>query len=206
MPVVGKTGREIAARAAYFKLTSDLTIREVDFADKPIGYHPRIHDVTAEAYFAVSEAFKREYLGPNHRSEPAKIAALTCAVISMVRPIRYVDPGNVVDEAVLYVNAMVAMRAAVVIIDHPFHKRAFDDRRRFYRMLREIDLPCLTPILDEANQNDGVLTSNWQIQLQRSDRTTLNGLVTMFSVLAAMPVMKRPSVGLAGLRTGQPES
>lgn len=190
MPVVGKTSDEVARRAEFFRAIMDIAIASPSFNTLPIGYHPNVPTVLAEVYFAVSEAYKRLYLKPGSRTERVKVVALSVATVAYVSPLRPQDPAHADREELLYLNPMLAMRVATAIIKHPFEKRTPDDQRRFFRALAELDLPCAAPMIEEANSNGGVLTSNWQIDLAAADRSILNLLVSRFTVLDQMPVYK----------------
>lgn len=144
----------------------------------------------SECYFALSEAYKHGRLGVGHRTEPTKIAALTCVTIAVVCPLRPPNPDNVERVEEIYANPMLAMTAACSIVGHLFHQRAFDDRRRFYKALMRIEMPSLDPIIQEFVSRDGALNSDWKIDLSRSESGTLDSKVCMFSVLRDVKIFR----------------
>lgn len=162
------------------------------FRQIPIAYHDRIPIALAEAYFAISEAYKRVHLEEGRRTNPIKQAAFTCVAISVIRPLRPVDSPEIDNEELLYVNQMLAMRASCAIIDHPFHKRAFDDQRRFYRSLSTLSLPSLDPLIGEVNNSDGKIISEYDLELSLTEQRELNFVVSMFTVLNDLPIYKKP--------------
>src|ERR1700722_1310110 len=93
-----------------------------------IQYHANVHNVLAHVYFAMSEAYKTEFLNPGKGTDPTKQAALTCAAICAVKPLRPL-PTDEVHEEHIYVNQMLAMRCACAIIDHPIQDHSFDEQR-----------------------------------------------------------------------------
>ena len=103
----------------------------------------------AEAYFLLSEtAFKPKRIETGHRTTKPKIAALTCAAISIVNPIQF-EAASPDIAAVKYANPMFAMHIACSVIDHPYSIRAFDERRRVYDQILGLDLPCLHPFIED---------------------------------------------------------
>lgn len=174
-------------RAGFFAEAISLHLKDIAFAGTEIEHHPKISSVMAEAFFALTDAYERRHLNAGKKIEPVKQAALTCAVICCVMPLRPVL--ELVDrEELIYINPMLAMRAACAIIAHPFHRRAFDEQRRHYRLTQSLSLPSLAPLLDEANTNDCVLTSNFELDLKRDERDRLNGLVNYFTVLKELKI------------------
>jgi hypothetical protein len=148
-----------------------------------VRFHPKIGDLLAEVYFALTDAYKAAFLSPGRRTEARKIAALTCASIAAVQPLR--PPASTIErEEYLYINPMFAMRCACAIVDHPWHKRAFDERRRFCKALMDIRLPCTDDMIADANANDGViLLGTYSLDLSPPERAFLHMLIGRFEVL-----------------------
>lgn len=191
MPVVGKTALEISARADFFKTAIDIQLAAPAMHGLDLGYHPLMPGILAHAYFAVSEAYKKQYLYPDKQTDPTKQAALTCAAIAFIKPLRPPD-SRIQREEYIYVNAMLAMRAACGIVEHPFHQRDFDSQRRFYKQLNLLELPNMASIMSEAAANGGEIKGNVQVSLTRHEEYQLNSLINMFVVLRDMKIYKSP--------------
>lgn len=185
MPVNGVTAADIAVRASFFAKATELLLEGPAFSGCLVEVHLGIHSVIAEGFFALADAYERHHLKPGKKIEPVKQAALTCAVVCAISPLRP-TAALVEEEELLYINPMLAMRAACSVIGHPFDKRAFDERRRHYRMVGSLRLPSLAPLIAEANANDGVLSSDFSFDLAMDERHRLNGLINYFTVLNDM--------------------
>jgi hypothetical protein len=159
----------------------DLQLGSRLMRDLGIVYHPQAPNLLAHVYFALSEAYKGGFLYPDRRTDPTKIAAITCAAISGVRPL-HAPTAAVEREEYIYVNQMLAMRCACGIVDHPVHTRGFDEQRRIYMMLQRIALPSIEPIVDEAVSNNGLITSDFQIKLTSAEEFNLKALINLFVV------------------------
>jgi hypothetical protein len=149
--------------------------------DLGVIYYPQVHNLLAHVYFALSEAYKGEFLYPKKGTDPTKQAAITCATIAVVRPLH--APSPVIEkEEYIYINEMLAMRCACGIVDHPVHTRGFDEQRRIYMMLGRLVLPSIAPIVDEAVAYNGAITSNFEIKLTTAEEFNLKALVSLFVV------------------------
>lgn len=179
MPVVGKQAADINARAAYFLKMIELLTGSAAFNHLGLQYHSNVHFVLAHVYFAMSEAYKAEFLNPGKRTDPTKQAALTCAAICAVNPLRPI-PTEAVHEEHLYVNQMLAMRCACSILDYPIQDLSFDEMRRICLHMRPFTFPSVKPVLDEAAANNGEIKSNLAIGLTTQEKQTLKGLVALF--------------------------
>lgn len=189
MPVSGVTSQEIEVRADFFAKATEVLLHGPAFKGCAVDAHPRINLVMAEAFFVIADAYERHHLKPGKRIEPIKQAAIACATVCVVAPLRPRDM-KIEQEELLYINPMLAMRASASIIDHPFHNRSFDEQRRHYRMIGATKLPSLRPLIDEANAKDGVLVSGFSVDLDVDERHRLNGLINYFTVLHGMKIMK----------------
>lgn len=182
MPVVGKTAAEISTRAEYFRKMIELQCRSPALRDLGLLYHPSAADVLSHIYFGLSEAYKAEYLYPHERTDPTKQAAITCAAISVVKPLRP-PSAEITREEFLYANQMLAMRCSCSIIEHRFHTQAFDARRRIYKQLSLIEFPCTKEVMTEAANNNGQIKSEIVFKLNLNEEYKLKSLVNLFVVL-----------------------
>jgi hypothetical protein len=187
VPVVGKTALDISTRAEFFKDAIEVQLKSPAMQGLGLVYHEKMPEILAHAYFAMSEAYKRTFLYPNKQTDPTKQAALSCAAIAFIKPLRPPD-SRIQREEYIYVNAMLAMRASCAIVEHPFHTRDFDSQRRFFKQLDLLDLPNVTSIMNEASANGGVIKGNLQIALTRQEEYQLKSLINMFVVLRDMKI------------------
>jgi len=178
VPVKGKQAADIDARAAFFLAMIKNQTASRAFSHLELQYHDNIPTVLAHVYFALSEAYKSEFLNPGSGTDPTKQAALTCAAICAVNPLRPLPTEKVVEEH-LYLNPMLAMRCGCAIIGHPLHYN-FDASRRIYVQAQRFEFPSIQPILDEAAASGGEIKSNVEIKLTPAEEACLTGLVTMF--------------------------
>ena len=150
--------------------------------DLGLLYHPSVADVLSHIYFGLSEAYKAEYLYPHERTDPTKQAAITCAAISVVKPLRP-PSAEIAREEFLYANQMLAMRCSCSISEHPFHTQAFDARRRIYKQLSLIELPYTKEVMTESANNNGQIKSEIVFKLNLNEEYKLKSIVNMFVVL-----------------------
>jgi hypothetical protein len=188
LPVVGKTAADIDARAAFFlgmieKLTSSSA-----FSSLGIVYHSNIHNILAHVYFALSEAYKGKFLNDGKGTNPTKQAALACAAICAVNPLRPV-PGEEVREEHIYMNQMLAMRCACAIINHPVYLRSFDEQRRIYLQMQRYSFPSVRTILDATIANNGYISSNIAISLTPDEEVIVKSLISLFVVYKDLKIM-----------------
>lgn len=179
MPVRGKQQADIDNRAAYFKEMIELLLGSSAFNHLEVQYHENVHKVISHVYFALSEAYKRKFLHDGAGTDPTKQAALTCAAVCAVKPLRPL-PTNKVHYEHIYMNQMLAMRCACAIIDHPIQSLGFDEQRRIYMHMDRFQFPSTTPILDEAAANKGEIKSNVEITLTPKEEGDLKGLIALF--------------------------
>jgi hypothetical protein len=189
LPVAGKKLAEVQTRAQYFSRMIEIQRRSPALVALDIRYHPKAPSLLSHVYFALSEAYKAIFLNEGKGTDPTKQAAFTCATISVVKPLH--SPTDQIDrEEYIYMNQMFAMRCACGIVDHPFHSRSWHDRRRFYKQLQKLDLPVVNPIIDEAVDNNGDITTEWKIKLSNDDEYKLTSLVNQFVVLKDLKIIK----------------
>jgi hypothetical protein len=189
MPVPTRDEEELAQRALFFMEILDLQCSSKAYADVPLVYHKSMPNLLAHVHFALTDAFKKEFLKDGHRTDLNKRAAITCATIAYVGPLRPTPGSNIAhsEETLesahyLYANPMAAMRAACSIVPHPFHKRPFDDQHRIFRALRGIELPSVDWIIDESKANNGEIKSDCVVKLSEAEIATLCLLVDDFVV------------------------
>lgn len=151
--------------------------------------------ILAHVYFCLTDAYKAEFLKDGHRTDGAKRAAITCATLSYVAPLRPPPGTNIVEaddsyegSLYLYANPMLAMRAASTLVKHPFNKRPFDDRRRIYSALRGLKFPSVDWIIDEAINNDGVISSSCAVKLTEQEMANLSLLTDDFVIYSYLTV------------------
>lgn len=183
MPVSGKTPHDISARAETLKELAYRQLWNPEFVHLDAQFNPKTANILAECYFAMSEAYKREWKLAG-RTEWTKVGALTAATIAVVKPLRPM-PGSskVNDVAWAYFNPSFAMFAAYDGIPGLFFARSFDEQRRVLRALARIEMPSLDPIIAEGNANNGVLTSDWCLTLTTQELSFLDLLVSYFVLL-----------------------
>jgi hypothetical protein len=190
LPVDGRSAEEVAERADFFKRLLQYQIGSPAFTSINLTCHPSIGNLLAEVYFAITNAYKSGLLPPGSRTDPIKQAALTCAAVVTVNPIRPIST-EIDQEEIIYANPMFAMRCACSIIDHPYHTRSFDERRRVYRGLPGLCVRPADAMIQEALQNDCRTTSTWTIELSSRERSQLDILVNMFAVYKEMPIFAK---------------
>ncbi len=182
MAVAGKSVADVQTRAQYFSRMIALQCRSPALANLGILSHPKAGSLLSHVYFSLSEAYKEEFLYVDKRTDPTKQAALICATITVVKPLH--SPTIEVDlEEYIYMNQIFAMRCACGIVNHKFHLRAWADRRRFYKQLQMLDLSVVDPIINEAVDNNGDITTEWKLSLSRDDKYKLKSLINQFVVL-----------------------
>jgi len=189
LAVVGKSPAEVATRADYFQKMIDLQLGSKVLKDLGVVYHPRVPELLAHVYFALSEAYKAEFLYPGKRTDPTKIAAITCATIAVVRPL-HAPVSTITKEEYIYMNEILAMRCACSIVDHPVHIRGFDEQRRVYKMLQRLQLPSVDQIINEAVQSNGAIASEVQIKLLPQEEFALKALINLFVVYKDLKIFK----------------
>jgi hypothetical protein len=181
VPVVGKTAEAIAARANTFRTLAEIQLQQDDVMKLNVVFRPESALVLAEAYFALSEAYKRKRLSSTSLTEWSKAGALVAATVSVISPLR---PGGRIDDPTwLYLNPAFGMLCAYGHTQHVFFARPFDERRRFYQSLQSLRLPCLDYIIAEANKQNGNLTSTWELTLSDAEMSMLDVLVSSFVLL-----------------------
>jgi hypothetical protein len=144
----------------------------------------------AEAYFLLSEAFKPVRIQEGHKTTKPKIAALTCAAVAMVNPFHFDNP-DFENLVIRYANPILAMHLACGIIDHPFHKRSFDERRRIYSQILGMGFTCLDEFIADRKAGTPKDLAEYKIALNRGEMREIENLVNLFTVYEQMPIFKK---------------
>jgi hypothetical protein len=109
--------------------------------------------LAANVYFLLSNAYKRRRLAGTNRTYEYKVAAMTAAAIMIVRPLRYLRATMPEEELLQNANMDCATRAATSLLDIDLSKVDPDFVRRLHRAtLGPIDLPCLSPYLQQFDK------------------------------------------------------
>ncbi len=189
MAVYGVSEADIAARAEYFLHRIEATVNSPALKDAGLIYHERVHDILAHVYFALSQSYKKTCLKEGNRTDSWKRAAITCASVTAVQPIRPPLIVNDLDkEEYLYANPMLAMRCACPIVEHVFEKRPFDDQRRQFKSILGLTFPCIEPILIEARKNNGVINREHDVMLSSDEESKINSLIEHFMLFSYLKV------------------
>jgi hypothetical protein len=167
LAVAGKTAQEIATRAETYRVLANIQMSQPDFIQTQVAFEPNCANLLSEAYFALSEAYKKRRLKTQSLTDWTKVAALTAVTVSFVRPIR--PSGRVDSPHWPYLNPAFGLLCAYGLSQTVFEYPEFDQRRRFYQALEGISLPCLSPILAEGIATKGNFTSTWDLSQTISD-------------------------------------
>lgn len=143
------TSERIARRAQFFRQIGRSFIAIPSIREAGITFSDEIAYNLAEAYFLLSESYKTYRSETDHRTADPKIGAITCAAVCALNPLRAerVDFDNL---EIRYANPRYAMRCASAIIQHPWHTRAFEERRRTYDELLVLQFPCLDAYIGDV--------------------------------------------------------
>lgn len=199
---------------AYFRVSQERIERRAQFLRKMGQRHistPLLQSVgmkfddaaaltLSEAYYLLSESYKSYRNEPDHRTANPKIAAMTCAAICAINPLRppAADFGIV---EIRFANPMLAMRCATTIIQHPYHMRAFDERRRIYDELAITHFPCLDPYISDVKagnkkplENYNTKPDKFSIGISLQEVTKIESFVSRFIVYEQQKIYVSPSV------------
>jgi hypothetical protein len=188
LAVVGKTAGDIATRSQTFAELAYQQLQQPDFVAANVSFHPPSANILAEAYFALSEAYKRRRLKDDSRSDWSKAAALTAITVSVINPIRPAGPAN--QPQWPYLNPQFGLLCAHSFSQKVFQLPGFDQQRRLFQSWQSAKLPCLSPIIAEGNANGGNFTSNWEISISDNEMAYLDLMITMFVILIGQPERK----------------
>jgi hypothetical protein len=183
VPILGVSAQAIFTRAAFFKDRIDAQLGSAALRGVELLYHSNAPELLAHVYYGLSEAYKTIYLTKGNRTDPLKRAAITCAAISAVRPIRPpLSMNNIEKEEYIYVNSMFGVRCASSIVGRVFDKRPHDDRRRIFRSLAGFSFPSVDPIIEEARKNNGAITTEFQLNISTKEESDISILIELFWV------------------------
>lgn len=181
MPIAGRTAEDLNSRQKYFAEMIEIELASKALRNANLYYHPEMPTILTHIYFALTNGYKQEHIKPGNRTDAAKRAALTCATIAAVKPLRpHPDKNSLDEDAELYANSMLAMRCSCSIVRHQFHKRPFDDQRRIYRALLPFKLDCVENALSQIRAVGGIKDSEIKLELSPEDDSKLSLLVDDF--------------------------
>lgn len=104
--------------------------------------------LVVNCYFLLSNAFKRERLIGDNRTYDYKVAAITAAALTVVRPLRFARRPAADEDLVRNSNFDCATRASTALLNINLANADPNFVRRFHRAnLATIDLPCLSTYL-----------------------------------------------------------
>lgn len=173
------------------------------FAAQAIGRQPDFHKykfhlvearsrLAVEAAFLLNDAFKKlRFENPEHGSEPPKVAAFLSLAVCQVLPFQ---PGAPIDtEMAAYsrANAMYAMRLACGLIGHPVEKRSEEGLLRIYDRLMRERVSAIDEIVEATRSNSRAVGDVVEMGLTRDEMGLIQNRISMFEVLAGMPIYKR---------------
>jgi hypothetical protein len=191
VPIEKRKASELSLRADFFRSVIELTLASARGRGVELFYHECHPLLLAHVYFALHDSFKANYVDPKHLSDAAKRAAATCAAVIAVAPLHLdpdknsddIDPVNDLD--IDYPNPFLATRCASAILPHPFHKKTWDARRRDYCGYTGLAFPSIEPIIEEARQNGGLISTTWPLPtLSPQEESTLCLLANGFQTAA----------------------
>jgi hypothetical protein len=183
VPFAKRPAAEVSSRADTIKELAIQQLWNPRFVQLEAEYRPVSGKITAECYFALTDAYKARW-GLTGRTEATKVAALTAAAIAVVKPIRPVAAAKKLDDIQWpYVNPSFAIFAAYDGIPHAFYAHDFDEQRRVLRSLRDLTLTCVNPIIEEGNRTDGNFVTVWELDHNHPDLAYLDILVSYFESL-----------------------
>lgn len=143
----------------------------------------------------MTETYRTYRNEPGHRIAKPKIAAITCGTICAMGVLRPPKGSTAAQNfsvlEIRYANPMYAMRCASSAIEHPYHMRSFDERRRIYDDLSITRFPCLKPFIDDveagrkkdlAEYNTSTKPGRFSLKISRVEFTKVESFVSMFVV------------------------
>ncbi len=187
MPVVGKDAAEISARAATFRALAEIQLEHPAVVEANVAFDNGSALLMSEAYFALSEAYKKRRLKGTSRTEWCKAAALVAVSVSIVRPLRPAGPSNEVTWP--YLNPNFGMLCAYGHAQEVFFATTFDAKRRLLHSLHSARLPCLDQVIAEANKLRTLVTQ-WDLVLSDDELSYLDSLVVEFEALIELQILK----------------
>jgi hypothetical protein len=194
VPHFNVTRERIDRRAHFFLEMGNRHVGTTIIRNAGIKFNPATAVTLSEAYFLLSESYKAYRSEGDHRTANSKIAAITCAAVCAINPLRPPKADFEILE-VRYANPMFAMRCAASIIEHPWHLRAFEERRRTYDELTATHFPCLDVFIrDVANAEKKELeyyntkSDKFSVGITFPEITRIESLVNRFVVYEEMKI------------------
>jgi hypothetical protein len=186
---------KVRQRADFFVAEAQQQCSTPRFAQYEFGLSRENAELLAEAYFLVNEAFKERRQEPGRRTQPPKIAAITCVVVATLNPLRPKRPPASATVETLYANPMFAMRLGCSIVGHPFHRRSWVEHMWFCDGLRSLSMPCLHRYIEAARNETRVLGAPYELDLSSDELRHIESRVGLFTVLGDLKVYKADSSG-----------
>jgi hypothetical protein len=188
------THERIERRANFFGQIAREFIQIPSIQAAGITFSDEVALNLAEAYFLLSESYKTYRSETEHRTADPKIAAITCATICALTPLRP-PRADFDDLQIRYANPRYAMRCASVIIQHPWHKRAFEERRRTYDELLILEFPCLNNYIADVARGEkkdlelyNTKNDKFSIGITFPELSRIESLVNRFIVLKELKI------------------
>jgi hypothetical protein len=199
----------IEKRANFFKNMATRFAAGEAVQKAGIVFNP-LHALTlAEAYYLLSESYRSYRMETDHRTATPKIAALTCAAICAVNPLRP-PKADFENLDVRYANPMFAMRCAISIVTHPYHLRAFEERRRILDELAITHFPCLDPYLADVACGQKKPLDDYNMKLDKfsvgismDEITRIESYVSRFTVFQDQKIFAAPSASASTPSIGE---
>jgi hypothetical protein len=188
------TGDRITRRAQFFLEMGNKQVGSQSIRNGGIKISIATAQVLAEAYFLLSESYKSYRSEGEHKTANPKIAAMTCAAICALNPLRPPKADFGVLE-IRYANPMFAMRCASAIIEHPWHTRSFEERRRTYDELTTLQFPCLDKFIQDVSsgrkrplEDYNTKTDKFSIGLTFPEIARIESLINRFVVYQELKI------------------
>lgn len=182
--------QKVRQRADFFLVEAGQLCAQARFAQYGFALSDENAMYLSEAYFLVNEAYKERRQNEGHKTQPPKIAAITAAVIGMVNPLRPAAPPQAATKETTYANPLFALRAACTIVDHPIHKRPWEQRMWFCDQTRLDRLECLDSYLELVRAGKRTIGDLFDISLSDADLARIEGRFSFYAVLGDMKVFK----------------
>jgi hypothetical protein len=143
-----------------------------------------------EAYYLLSEAYKRDKLGHTpdtpHLTEGPKKGALTTIAVMSFRPVRFVNPRQkIVSSFSVIANQLLALIASGSLIERDFEFLQWEQQRRFFSLLNHIGLKAKYKLRPRAlheyarDQSIGRHPQVYTIDVDR-DEVLIDAMILLF--------------------------
>ncbi len=143
--------------------------------------------LATEGYFLLNHAYKKWRINDGHRTEPPKIAALTCMSLAVFQPMLPIDPSNAETVLEARCNEIYSLACAATFLGIPFKPNESNFYLRVLDVLSETDCDTLEVYrVDKDMQNNRVLGS-YDLSVLDRDKQSMNSLISLFEALAGAP-------------------